>query len=138
MLHVGRSLLLVLGFLSLQLSLLSGGERCPVASVFSQAGNAMAGMDMDGMDMAAMDMSVQPGDDKGDARASHHEEQSCDHAGASTSCDSMTVCVFAAVIAPGSIRHAQSLPMERAPRHAVRIPPTEGVAPDLPPPRLPS
>ncbi|GMV09897.1 MAG: hypothetical protein AMXMBFR55_16310 [Gemmatimonadota bacterium] len=136
-LHTGRSLLLIFSFLSLQLSLFSGGEGC--RSAFAQVGGAtatMAGMDMAGMDMAGMDMAVPHGNDPSDASSSHHDEQSCDDDGTSTSCDSMTVCLFAAVIAVKSIRNPQGLPTVRAPMRAVRTPPTEGDAPDLPPPRL--
>lgn len=138
MLRVGRSFLLILSFLSLQLTLISGGERCPVVSLFAQSGTAMAGMDMEGMDMAGMDMVSHSAGDRSDASSRHNDEQSCDDDSESTSCDSMTVCVFAAVIAPVGVRTPQRLPAVRAPTLAMRTPPTEGAAPDLPPPRLQS
>ena len=149
MLHIGRPLLLILSFLSLQLSLFSGGEGCRsafahVAGATTMAGMDMAGMDMAGMDMAGMDMAgmdmagPQRVGDQSDASSSHHDEQSCDDEGESTNCDSMTVCVFAAETAPIGVRNAQRLPAVRAPTLAMRTPPTEGAAPDLPPPRLQS
>lgn len=133
MLRAGRSFLLLLSFLSLQLSLISGGERCPVVSLFGQGSTSMAGMDMAGMDMAG-----RQGDEQSDAPSSHHDEQSCDDESASTTCDSMTVCAFAAVTAPASVRTTQRLTAPREPTLALRTPPTEGDAPDLPPPRLQS
>lgn len=138
MLRAGRSFLLLLSFLSLQLSLISGGERCPVVSLFGQGSTSMAGMDMAGMDMAGMDMAGRQGDEQSDASSSHHDEQSCDDESASTTCDSMTVCAFAAVTAPASVRTTQRLTAPREPTLALRTPPTEGDAPDLPPPRLQS
>ncbi|MBX9857134.1 MAG: hypothetical protein K2Y26_16520 [Gemmatimonadaceae bacterium] len=143
MLRTGRSFLLLLSFLSLQLSLISGGERCPVVSLFGQGTTSMAGMEMTGMDtagkdMAGMDMAGRQGDEQSDAPSSHHDEQSCDDESASTTCDSMTVCAFAAVTAPASVRTTQRLTAPREPTLALRTPPTEGDAPDLPPPRLQS
>lgn len=138
-LHTGRTVLLILSFLSLQLSLFSGGEGCRSALTSIGGAATMAGMDMAGMDMAGMDMArPEGGSIQSDAPSSHHDEQSCDDGGESTSCDSMTVCVFAAVIAPASVRTTQRLPAPREPALALRTPPTEGDAPDLPPPRLQS
>ena len=143
MLRVGRSLVLVLGFLSLQLSLLSGGEKCSVATVFAQSNTGMVGMDMAGMDMAGMgiagtEIASQHGGSQSDAPSLHDDEQSCEGVVTGTNCDSMTVCVFAAVTAPTSVRNLQRLPSARAPTLAVRTPPTTGDAPELPPPRLQS
>ena len=135
MLHVTGRLLLVLSFLSLQLSLMSGGERCPVVNVFAESSRAMAGMDMAGMDMAAMDMAPQLGEGRADATAHGDEEHSCDDHDIGTSCDSMTVCVFAAETASRSTRNAARVATARAPIVAVRMPPVEGDAPDLPPPK---
>ncbi len=129
MLSAGRSLLLALGFLSLQLTLISGGERCPIVSVFAHHGAAMAGMDM---------ARPQGGGVQSDAPSTPGVQQSCDDDGERPSCDSMTVCVFAAVIAPIGVHNPQRRPAVRAPTLAMRTPSTEGAAPDLPPPRLQS
>lgn len=135
MFHVTGRLLLVLSFLSLQLSLMSGGERCPVVNVFAESSRAMNAMDMAGMDMAAMDMAPEPAEGRADATARGDEEHSCDDHDISTTCDSMTVCVFAAETAPPSTRNAARVATARAPVMAVRMPPLEGDAPDLPPPK---
>lgn len=137
-LHTGRRLLLILSFLSLQLSLFSGGEGCRSALAHVAGAATIAGMDMSGVDMREMDMAALHGGDRSDAPSSHHGEPRCDDEGGRASCDSMAVCPFAAVIAPSNIRHLRSLPMVRAPILALRTPPSAGDAPDLPPPRLQS
>lgn len=133
--HVGRRLLLVISFVSLQLSLMSGGERCPVVNAFAESSDVMAGMEMGEADQAGMDMASQPGEGRSDALSRGDEEHSCDEHVLRTSCDSMTACVFAAVTAPRSVRDAARVAAVRAPVVVVRMPPVEGEAPDLPPPK---
>lgn len=93
---------------------------------------------MAGMDMAGMDMAAPHGQDEPGTPSPHHDEQGCDKGGSSESCDSMMVCVFAAVTSPGGMRTLHDAPAERMPAIALRTPPTEGDAPELPPPRLTS
>ena len=134
--RVGRSFLFILSFLSLQLTLISGGEQCPVI-IGAQSGTAMQAVDMAVTAMPGMDMTrPQDGGNPSDHDASHDDEQSCDEDSEGASCDSMTVCVFAAVITPVGVDNPQRVPSVRAPTLAMRTPPTEGAAPDLPPPRL--
>lgn len=143
-----RSSLLLLSFFSLQLSLLGGGAGRSVIGIFAQLNGPadMARMDMAGMNMAGRMTAEQPRDGRaphGDASDLHHNvgaqhhEQSCDSEGTSprTTCNSMTVCVFAAVTSPSSVGTAGPLLPTRVPKLAVRAPATEGDAPDLPPPR---
>lgn len=151
MLRASKSFLLVLSFLSLQLSLFGGGADCAVTGAFPQSGASversgtdvasmnMSGMNMDmagvNMDMTGMDMAPPPATNPHHVAAAAHDEESCDTEGARTGCDSMTVCVFAAVTSPASIRNVRSTAPSRMPTLAVRTPPSEGDAPDLPPPR---
>lgn len=142
MLHFSRVLLLVLGFLSLQLSLVSGGDRCPVVNLFAAGSGTVAGaasmstMDMGGMAMAGMDMSsADHGDDGSPDPLSGHDEPPCDTHDESTTCDSMTVCVFAAVIAARPPHNPPPVQTVEALALAMRMPLTEAAAPDLPPPR---
>ncbi len=114
----------------------------------------MASMDMaemDGMDMAemdGMDMAEMAGMDMTEMAGSAlpttsthlvavapHDEQSCETEDVSSVCNSMTVCVFAAVTSRGIMPSVLPAPPARMPTLAVRTPPTEGDAPDLPPPR---
>lgn len=153
----------MLCFLSLQLALFGGGADCDVAGLLRQMGvsvgrpgmdmasasmsvTSMAGMDMaemagmdmaevDGMDMAEMDGSALPTTSTHHVAVAPHDEQSCETEGLSSVCDSMTVCVFAAVTSRGIMQSVLPAPPARMPTLAVRTPPTEGDAPDLPPPR---
>ena len=146
MLRSGRALLLVLAFLSLQLSLVSGGDRCPVVNLFAGSGIAagaarmsatdMGGMGMAGMGMAGMDMSSADhgGGDSADPSAGH-DEQPCDTHGERTGCDSMTVCVFAAVIVARQPQNPPPVSAVPALAIAMRMPLTEARAPDHPPPK---
>ena len=153
--RLGRSVLLMLCFLSLQLALFGGGADCDVAGLLRQMGvsvgrpgmdmasasmsmTSMASMDMaemDGMDMAEMDGSALPTTSTHHVAVAPHDEQSCETEGVSSVCDSMTVCVFAAVTSRGIMPSVLPAPPARMPTLAVRTPPTEGDAPDLPPPR---
>lgn len=133
----------MLSFLSLQLSLMSGGERCPMVVTFGQTGPVVAGMDMARMDLAGMRMDgmEMPASHASDRAAtpSSDDEHPCDEDDGSTiTCDSMSVCVFAAVVFPGDASASPHLPSVRAPVLAVHTPPSEGDGPDLPPPRLTS
>ena len=132
MTRAGRSCLLLLSFLSLQLSLFGGGSGCSVASTLAQVSGSA--------EMGEMVMATPVADQPDDASVQHdaqHHEQSCDGEGArtGTACDSMTVCAFAAVTSPTSVQSVRPMPPMRAPTLAVRTPPTDGDAPDLPPPR---
>ncbi len=141
MLHRSRVLLLVLGFLSLQLSLVSGGDRCPVVNLFAGSGTVagaapMSAMDMGSMAMAGMDMSSADHTDQGSPDpSSGHDEQPCDTHDESTSCDSMSVCVFAAVIAARPPQNPPPFPAVQALAVTMRMPLTEAAAPDHPPPK---
>lgn len=140
--HFCRVLLLCLGFLSLQLSLVSGGDRCPVVNLFAGSGTnasaaSMSAMDIGGMAMAGMDMSsVDDGDSASPDPQSGHDEQPCDTHDERTTCDSMTVCTFAAVIAGRPTQHAPRMPAAAAPVLAMQMPASERSAPDHPPPKL--
>ncbi len=142
MLHPCRVLLLVLGFLSLQLSLVSGGDRWPVVNLFAGCGAGAAPMatmgvgGMDGMAMAGMGMSSREhGDEGAPDPSSGRDEAPCDAHGERTGCDSMTVCVFAAVIAARSPQNPPHVPTVQALVLATRMPVTEARAPDHPPPK---
>lgn len=135
MFRTSRALLLLLSFLSLQLSLMSGGERCPMVATFGQSVPAMAGMDMAGMDMAGMAMPAAHTTDQTGTVAGL-DEHPCDEGdGSSTTCDSMTVCAFAAVVVPSDTIASLHRPSVHAPILAVRMPPSDADGPDLPPPR---
>lgn len=132
-----RSALLLLGFLSLQLSLFGGGVDCAFAGVLSQLGLgarsapvAIAGMDMAGGAMSPM----HNGNDQGDSE-SDGDGQPCDDGHPTAGCDSMSVCVFAAVTAPSSAAGGAQAPPDGVPAVAVVTPPAERDAPEIPPPR---
>ena len=137
----------MLCFLSLQLALFGGGADCDVAGLLRQmsvsvgrpgmdmASASMSVTSMDGMDMAEMDGSALPTTSTHHVAVAPHDEQSCETEGLSSVCDSMTVCVFAAVTSRGIMPSVLPAPPARMPTLAVRTPPTEGDAPDLPPPR---
>ena len=141
MLRASRAFILIFSFFSLQLTLMSGGERCPVVSPFGQSGTDMSGMHMADMHMADMDMADMDMAGAQGARGasgtplSVHDEQSCESDAERTNCDSMSACVFAAVIVPVSVGNPQCLPTVQAPTLAMRTPPSERGAPDPPPPR---
>jgi hypothetical protein len=141
MLHACRAFLLVLGFLSLQLSLVSGGDRCPVVNLFAGSASltgtaSMSGMDMGGMAMAGMDMSSADHAAEGvPGPGTGHDEPPCDTHGERTGCDSMTVCTFAAVTTARPPQIRPPVPMVHALQLVVRMPVTEASAPDHPPPK---
>ncbi len=157
MFRVARASFLALTFLSLQLSLFGGGAKCSVAGLFGAsrgttpiplmrtAGMEMAGMVIADMDsahldaangaMAEMDSPAPRADGETAGAPSPHNDQSCDAEHVNSGCNVMTVCVFAAVTSQRSSRSIQPPPPARVPTLAVRTPPTEGDAPDLPPPR---
>lgn len=111
------------------------GQSGPVMAGMDMAGTDMAIMDMSGMQMAGMEMPASHADNR-TGTPSGHDQHPCDgDDGSSTTCDSMTACVFAALVIPGHTGASPHLPSVRAPVLAVRTPPTESDGPDLPPPR---
>ena len=152
MARVLRTLMLLVSFAALQLTLASGGPACPIptsalASEMRGVGMAsmdMSGMDMSGMGMAGMDMAEM--DRGGPATASSDraageaspapDDVPCDATTTPVTCPTMAPCVFAALPPLAQIAAAPAVAAPSGPT-ALRVlmPLSEGAAPELPPPR---